>query len=247
MNYSKRLKQRIEGNIKNFNIGKETKSGFIFDNIKDNFNPDSYSNINSNSKWKKRIGKTLTEFPDTLEMQSSNSSDAILMNIFCNPKIIDWKGIKKLFKITDFDEFVFGWKPYFSNEKSHRTEIDLKFNDIIIEAKLTESDFKLKDPEIVEAYDNFSLVFDRTLLELNKNRKYKNYQLIRNILTAYKYKCRFILLVDESRIDLIKEFIKTTNAIKDNSLRNRMDFITWQEITNSVGKTLREYIQTKYF
>lgn len=253
MNYSKRLKQRIKENIKNLIIespliiGKEKESAFIFDNIDDNFNPDSYQKILSNPQWEKRLRKKHPDLPDTLEMQSSNSSDAILMNIFCNPKLINWTGIKKLFNITDFDDFLFGWKPDFSNEKLVSTEIDLKFNDIIIEAKLTEDDFQSQDPEIVEAYDNFSLVFDCTLLELNKIGKYKNYQLIRNILAAYKYKCRFILLVDESRIDLIKEFIKTTNSIKDNSLRNRMEFITWQEITNSVGKTLSEYIQKKYF
>lgn len=253
MNYSKRLKQRIKGNINNLidkfpNIkGEEKESAFIFNDISDNFNPDSYKKILSNPQWKRRLGKTHPKLQDTFEMQSSNSSDAILMNIFCNPKLIIWTGIKKLFNITDFDDFLFGWKPDFSNEKLVSTEIDLKFNDIIIEAKLTEDDFQSQGPEIVEAYDNFSLVFDCTLLELNKKGEYRNYQLIRNILTAYKCEYRFILLVDESRIDLIKEFIKTTNAIKENSLRKRMEFITWQEITNSVGKTLREYIQTKYF
>lgn len=255
MNYSKRLKQRIKGNIKNLInkspliIGKEKDSSFIFDNIDDNFNPDSYQKILSNPEWEKRLRKKkkYPNLPNTLEMQSSNSSDALLMNVFCNPKFIEWKGIKKLFNIIDFDCFRFGWNPNFSNEKSHPTEIDLKFNNIIIEAKLTEANFKLQDKKTVETYDNFFSVFDYTLLELNKNGKYRNYQLIRNILSAYKNECRFVLLVDESRIDLIKEFIKTTNAIKDNSLRNRMEFITWQEISNSVGRTLREYIQMKYF
>lgn len=251
MNYSNKLKQRIKKNITHFinkNIVDEKKSAFIFNEISDNFNVNSYKNINDNINWKNRLEKKHTTVKNVYEMQSSNSSDALLMNIFCHPKFKNWKGMNNLFKIDKFDDFEFGWNPEFKNEKSsYKTEIDLKFNDIIIEAKFTEENFKTQIKTVVESYENFDLVFEKDLLKVTENNEYKNYQLIRNILTAYKYNFRFILIIDESRIDLIKEFLKTIISIKNLELRNKIEFITWQEIVDLVGDELKEYMKNKYF
>jgi len=79
------------------------------------------------------------------------------------------------------------------------------------------------------------------------DNKYESYQLIRNILTAYKYNYSFTLLIDESRTDLIRFFITIIKAIKINELQNKIYFITWQEIADVCGRDLKEYLENKYF
>ena len=79
------------------------------------------------------------------------------------------------------------------------------------------------------------------------DNKVSNYQLIRNILAAYKYELSFNILIDSSRIDLIRELFNTVKAIKISKLACRVNFITWQEISNKITKDLREYIEAKYF
>tara|TARA_R100001377_G_scaffold66191_1_gene41450 strand:+ start:223 stop:432 length:210 start_codon:yes stop_codon:yes gene_type:complete len=57
----------------------------------------------------------------------------------------------------------------------------------------------------------------------------------------------FAQLIDETRIVLIREFHKVKSAIKIKSLNDRFNFLTWQEISNSVGTDLKNYITEKYF
>jgi hypothetical protein len=59
----------------------------IFRNLADNFHPESFANIVSHADWSSRTRKVHQNVPGVLEMQSSNSSDAVLMNIFCHPSI----------------------------------------------------------------------------------------------------------------------------------------------------------------
>jgi len=205
MDYCNRLKLRIKKNIelqiKNQVLDNVTErpNAYIFCSVADNFNAESYKNIDNKPLWRNRLTKSHTQIANTKEMQSSNSSDALLMNIFCFPSFQDWKGTRDLFKVESFSDFVFGWNPDFKNEnKSYPTEIDLHFNDVIVEAKLTEPDFQTQKANIVEAYENFNVVFDEELLDRNEEGDYKNYQLIRNILTAYKNQYRFYVLIDES-------------------------------------------------
>ena len=97
MDYIEKLRNRITNNaIKitttNSKItGTKFSSAFIFDNVMMNLNLKSYKNIMQNVDWEKRLNKIHTYFKNgTKEMQSSNSSDALLMNIFCNPQINKW-------------------------------------------------------------------------------------------------------------------------------------------------------------
>ena len=110
------------------------KSALIFKNIQDNFHPESFEQIQKKDEWKERLNKS---HPDnklekgTKEMQSSNSSDALLMSVFCHPEIVKWEGIRNLFD-DDFSTIEFGFKAKVSKKDSHnnesgdRTEIDLK-------------------------------------------------------------------------------------------------------------------------
>lgn len=249
MNYSLRLKKRLLSNAlnlckkKSFE-GTQRKSAFLFNDISMNFFPDTFTNICNNIDYKKRLDKTLPKAKDFKEMQSSNSSDALLMNFFAHPKIKEWKSLRDLISINESDNIEFGWKPEFSNEIKLKTEIDMKIGDSIFEAKLTEKDFARKKLQTVLKYSNVGNIID--LQSLTNDNVVSNYQLIRNLLTAEKYGYKFNLLVDESRIDLIREFYKVKCSIKISSLSDNFNFITWQEISNCVGGDLKSFITEKY-
>ncbi|NLI65332.1 MAG: hypothetical protein GX380_01165 [Tissierellia bacterium] len=248
-NYVELLKQDlIEKAIKLGKKGTLYKSAFIFESIEDNFHPASFNNIIKHPSWNLRLKKPHPYFErEVLEMQSSNSSDALLMNIFCHPNIKEWKGIRDLLDIEESDEIIFGWKGVgFENETSYITEVDMKIGDCIIEAKLTENSFTEKDLSIVLGYENIHEVFDIDMLT-KENNKVRNYQLLRNVLAASKHNFSFKVLLDERRIDLIRELFDTLAAVKDSNLRSRIGFITWQEIASYCGKDLKNYLELKYF
>lgn len=168
------------------------------------------------------------------------------MNIFCNPRITKWTGLQKLLNIDTSEEIEFGWNPSFENEDRHRTEIDMKIGARIFESKLVEDSFYDQKKIVVERYANFHDVFDSSFLQCNETHYY-NYQLIRNILTAYTYNYSFSILVDRTRTDLIRSLLEVVKAIKDPQLRKHISFFTWQEIANVCGAELREYLEKKYF
>ena len=253
MEYSSILKERLKKNAIEISSkcgfdGIERKSAFIFECLEMNFHTKSFRNIQSNDKWQKRTQKKHSHFVDgILEMQSSNSSDALLMNIFCYPGLKKWKGIQKLLNFDQTEEFQFGWNPKFDNEnRQYPTEIDLKIGNRIFEAKLTESSFTSKSKDVIRSYPDFESVFNEEILTL-PNGMISNYQLVRNILAAYKYDYNFTVIIDSSRIDLLREITKIIKSIRLDDLRKRIDFITWQEITGKLGNDLKSYISEKYF
>ena len=71
-------------------------TAIIFKTIADNFCPDSYQAISATSDWSERTRKPHSRVAGILEMQSSNSSDALLMSIFCHPQLVAWKGVADL-------------------------------------------------------------------------------------------------------------------------------------------------------
>ena len=58
----------------------------------------------------------------------------------------------------------FGFKPKipFREGKSDRTEVDMKLGDLMVEAKLTETDFRAAEVRKVERYRDFEEFFDPT-------------------------------------------------------------------------------------
>ncbi|WVU09626.1 hypothetical protein V2B37_08170 [Natranaerobius thermophilus JW/NM-WN-LF] len=145
------------------------------------------------------------------------------------------------------DEIKFGWQASFPNEKHGRaTEIDMKIGSHIFEAKLTEENFTDKEVQVIKGYLNFQEVFNPDML-LKRNGKIESYQLIRNFLVAFEEEFSFTLLVDERRPDLIRKFYEVREACKDEDLRKRTKFVTWQELTSKVGQDLKGYLNRKYF
>ena len=245
-------------NSNNMSIYGKHPDADIFSKVEDNFLDASYKEIlkqadgiNVPQKWIDRLKKDHAQVKGQKEMQSSNSSDALLMNIFCHPKISAWKGISDLLKITSLNNIKFGYNPNIlvdDHPEKTLTEVDLLINDeIICEAKLTESNFTSKDKIWVSKYELFSDIFEAECLSQNeKKTEYLNYQLIRNIIAAAKGIKRFILFCDMRRSDLIKAFHHTVCCIKDMEFRNRCEFITWQELSKKAGEDLQSFLKLKY-
>jgi hypothetical protein len=63
------------------------------------------------------------------------------------------------------------------------TEMDMKIGELLVEAKLTESDFQWAIPKQISRYCDLETVFDCSQLHI-RNGKYGGYQLIRSTLAA---------------------------------------------------------------
>jgi hypothetical protein len=117
-----------------------------------------------------------------MELDSASSSDALLMNIFCHPEVFDGARlaapVAALLNVDPASQPCFGTRPGVPlrtqlkpRTKSSaprtavdRTEIDLTLGNLFLEAKLTESDFQLAAPALIERYRDLEAVFDTTRL-----------------------------------------------------------------------------------
>jgi hypothetical protein len=98
------------------------------------------------------------------------------MNVFCTPGVVESLEVRRALGVDGEDQPVFGWKARvpLKSGRFDRTEVDMRWGTLLIEAKLTESDFQIKAAAVVEAYRDFDAVFDLELLprvELATKRK----------------------------------------------------------------------------
>jgi hypothetical protein len=100
------------------------------------------------------------------ELDSSMSSDALLMNVFCTPGVADSVTVRRVLGVEGDEAPVFGWKARvpLASGRSDRTEVDMRLGSLLVEAKLTEGDFQTRAAAVVEGYRDFDAVFDRELL-----------------------------------------------------------------------------------
>jgi len=143
-----------------------------------NFYDSAYSNIAQHPEWMRRFDKVHTQGARSLpkpeidphrrwrELDSSMSSDALLMNIFCTPGVAESAALQNALGIDGGATPVFGWKARVPlvNGRFDRTEVDMRLGSLLVEAKLTEGDFQTREARIVEAYRDFEAVFERELL-----------------------------------------------------------------------------------
>ena len=220
-----------------------------------NLYPASYKRILTNPEWRKRLVKTHTTAHkifvshdrDRRELDSCNSSDALLMNIFCHPRSSERGPLSSLLSFEANADFIFGYKPRISmiGGRVDCTEIDLRIGDLMIEAKLTETDFQVARFELAERYSNFQAVFDLDRLPRRANRL-QSYQLVRGILAAFAEECRYCLICDERRPDLIARWFQVLSAIRHADQRWRCVLVTWQEISRTLLKGLQRWLEEKY-
>jgi hypothetical protein len=156
-----------------------------------NFHPASDISICANPAWLHRLAKPHTASRRSrarkdwqwMELDSANSSDALLMNIFCHPGVFNGHtlapAVANLLNVDPTVQPCFGINPGVplktvrkgrsklpaelggrANQLTDRTEIDLQLGNLFLEAKLTESNFQTAAPRLIERYRDLETVFD---------------------------------------------------------------------------------------
>ena len=223
-----------------------------------NFHPDSWQAIRAADVWVSRLAKVHTQARHALpvemqagarELDSSNSSDALLMNCFCFPGAVP--RIMKGLALSDsvgpnaLPEFGVKAKLPQTRNRQDATELDMRVGAYIFEAKLTEKDFTSSAIDHVREYIDFDSVFESSALPV-ADANFKGYQLIRNVLAAFHLKASLIVLLDQRRLDLLQEWWAVHAAIKSTDLRLRCGFRTWQQVASASPPPLAAYLSDKY-
>lgn len=220
-----------------------------------NFFDESYAAMLAIPEWRKRMDKVHTQAKTSLprsgrgwkELDSSMSSDALLMNVFCCPHVADDPGVLGLLGIDTIELPEFGWRARVPLKRglSDRTEVDMKLGDMLFEAKLTESDFQTAEAAVLHAYCDFEEVFDASELP-EEGGKLASYQLIRNVLAAHASGCGFCLLLDGRRPDLMESWYAVLRCVRPVDLRVRCKVLTWQELCTVLPEPLGAFLEAKY-
>ena len=139
-----------------------------------NFFDPAYEAITARPDWMRRFDKVHAQAARSLpkaerrwrELDSSMSSDALLMNVFCTPGVAESAAVRQMLGVEDDPLPMFGWKARvpLANGRVDRTEVDLRWGGLLVEAKLTEADFQTRAAAVMEAYRDFDVVFERELL-----------------------------------------------------------------------------------
>ncbi len=147
-----------------------------------NFFDASYAAIAARAEWMRRFDKIHAQgraLPKAerrwRELDSSMSSDALLMNVFCAAPAVR-QTLGRAMGVVGDGLPEFGWKARvpLSSGRFDRTEVDMRWGGLLVEAKLTESDFQTRAARIVDGYRDFDAVFERELLprvELRETRR----------------------------------------------------------------------------
>lgn len=220
-----------------------------------NFLGASYKRILRQADWKARLAKVYTgsrfmpRSADRVrrELDCANSSDALLMNIFCYPGILQRRSVCSLLGITAGLRPMFGYRPGVSltNGGKDRSEVDLKLGSLLLEAKLTEGNFQTARPAMVHRYRDLEEVFDISRLPL-RNERMRGCQLIRGALAAHAGEMSFAVLCDERRQDLVEECFAIMAAVRTAELRCRLSVVTWQELAATLPAKVRAFLAEKY-
>jgi hypothetical protein len=220
-----------------------------------NFFDESYAAILAVPAWRKRLEKVHAQANSSLprsghrwkELDSSMSSDALLMNIFCCPYVPDDPRVLGCLGVEDAELPQFGWRARVPLKKGleDRTEVDMKLGNMLFEAKLTESDFQSADVAVLRRYRDFEEVFDADDLPRD-GEKVISYQLIRNVLAAHAGDSGFCVLLDSRRPDLVESWYAVLRCIRPVELRVRCKILTWQELSGILAEPLQEFLAGKY-
>ena len=219
-----------------------------------NFDPESWSEIIADRDWSIRCEKTharrnalpVEKQGGARELDSSNSSDALLMNFFCFPGAVP--GILRALGLPEEasrPDFGFKAKLPLADGCEDSTEVDMRIGSLLFEAKLTERDFTTCTRPHVERYRDLETYFDVDSLP-TRDGEIAGYQLVRNVLAAAHYDSRLVVLLDQRRPDLLLEWWRVHSAIRSGALRARCEFRTWQQVAAACPARLAEFLAEKY-
>ena len=219
-----------------------------------NFIDASYAAILSQNEWKRRLAKShssVRSLPRAerkwKELDSCMSSDALLMNVFCHPRAVKHQSVRSMLGIATDEGPRFGYPARVPLLNSHtdRTEVDMKLGSLLVESKLTETDFQTQKPGIVESYRDLHAVFEWKELP-RVGEHYSSYQLLRNVLAAYALGLSFCVLLDARRPDLLEAWYAVMKCIRVADLRTRCKVLTWQELSGVLPRDLQNFLDLKY-
>jgi len=222
-----------------------------------NFHRAAYARIRKNPEWERRLKKAHTSARKILlsrdrerrELDSSNSSDALLMSIFCHPQALGpGARLPALLGVDAETVPVFGYRPRvpLKSGRADTTEIDLRLGNLLMEAKLTEYDFQTAPWRLVERYRDCEEVFDLDDLP-RSGGLVESYQLIRGVLAAHaEENARFCVVCDARRPDLIASWYRILRCVRCPGLGCRLMLVTWQEIHAACPPALQRWLQEKY-
>lgn len=220
-----------------------------------NFHPASYKRILANPAWRQRLEKTYTASSriahsyerSRSELDCAVSSDALLMNIFCHPQTLKATCLLALLQLDPDAQPQFGVRVRTPLRDGHddRTEMDMCVGDLMVEAKLSESDFQTARPDLLARYEFFEDVFDVARLPRSRTM-FRSYQLLRGVMAAHHGEARFAVLLDARRPDLQKQYFAVLAAIRYSHLRSRVMLVTWQEIVETLSAQLQQFLARKY-
>lgn len=225
------------------------------DGVHGNFLPAAYRRICADEEWNRRLSKVYTGSRNVprsqdrtrYELDCANSSDALLMNVFCYPGVLNRPQLCSLLGVEKGIRPCFGYRPMtpLRNGKVDRTEIDLKIGDLLLEAKLTEGDFQSARPALVHRYRDLEEVFDLDRLPVRQER-ILSYQLIRGVFAAVSTGYSFGVLCDARRPDLIEDWLRILMTVQSAELRSRLRLFTWQELAQCLSRTQQRFLREKY-
>lgn len=220
-----------------------------------NFLPASWARIHNNPAWRKRLTKSYTgshfvpraNERRRFELDCATSSDALLMNIFCYPRVLSRGPLLALLGSEAGVVPEFGFRPAtpLTNGHRDRTEIDMRLGPILVEAKLTESDFQQAPLQRLSHYRGAEQVFDFEQLVCGDGVVH-SWQLIRGVMAAHASGSSFLVFCDRRRPDLVDRWYEVMRCVTDSSLRTRLGILTWQEISATLPKALRRFLDEKY-
>ena len=223
-----------------------------------NFIAASYKRICADPEWARRLSKVHTgkrharpigeqeEVRVWRELDSAASSDALLMNVFCYPRVLG-RGLCALLGVRAGAKPEFGYKPRVPLVRGlvDAMEIDMRLDGLMVEAKLTEGDFQCAPMRLVERYLGFEEVFERERLEVGRGGV-QSYQLIRGVMAAWASGERYCVLCDRRRPDLMDAWFAVMSAVRSCEVRGRLRLLTWQEIARVVPGPLCAFLAEKY-
>lgn len=220
-----------------------------------NFIAASYRRICASPEWRLRLEKCYTASRQLArprdrqrrELDCANSSDALLMNIFCYPGVTSRRAVYQLLGIDPAARPQFGVRMQTpcADGLRDRTEVDMVLGHLLVEAKLTEADFQSARPALVHRYLDLDTVFCTDELPASRHG-YRHYQLIRGVMAANHCDGSFLLLCDSRRADLVEDWYTVVRAVRSCELRSRLATLTWQELAAALPPKLKEFLARKY-
>jgi hypothetical protein len=220
-----------------------------------NFHPTSYRNICANPQWLRRLAKVHTASRRRsslsnwrwMELDCANSSDALLMNVFCYTRTLRNPALSAALGVIPGQVPQFGFRPGIPlhNDKSDRTEIDMRLGDLLVEAKLTETDFQTAPVRMLDRYRDVEEVLEYRDLIVGGDQV-RSYQLIRDVLAAHSTGGSFCVLCDTRRPDLIESWYTVMRTVRSCVLRCRLQLRTWQELAAMLPRPLQRFLAAKY-